>query len=126
MKKTKFLIILSSALLVGTNVFAAIPEPSATNTINSQSLIEVAKAFTRAGSSSFQNSVSELLDELTVKGISCQDGEIVRSWSNWKHGTYAIDKPFRYRQLMFLCSATTSLRSMMITVFLDLFQKMPL
>lgn len=30
-----------------------------------------------------------------VNGTTCQDGEILRSWSNWKHGTYAIDKPLQ-------------------------------
>ena len=33
--------------------------------------------------------------EVIVNGITCQDGGILRSWSNWKHGTYAIDKPLQ-------------------------------
>lgn len=74
MKKTKFIIILSSALAVGTNVFSATPEPCVTNPIHSQSLIEAAKAFTRAGSSSFQHSVSNLLDELTITSFISREG----------------------------------------------------
>lgn len=74
MKKTKTLIILSSVLLIGTNGFSAIAEPAAINTINSQSLIEVAKAFTQAGNSSFRNSVSELLDELTMTSSIAREG----------------------------------------------------
>ncbi len=30
-----------------------------------------------------------------VNGTTCQNGEILRSWSNWKYGTYAIDKPLQ-------------------------------
>ncbi|HNA62663.1 MAG TPA: signal peptidase I [Rhabdochlamydiaceae bacterium] len=30
-----------------------------------------------------------------VNGTTCQDGGILRSWSNWKHGNYAIDKPLQ-------------------------------
>ena len=33
-----------------------------------------------------------------VNGTTCQDGGIFRNWSDWKYGTYAIDKPLQVPQ----------------------------
>jgi len=33
--------------------------------------------------------------KVTVNGVVRQDDAIVRCWSNWKYGTYAIDKSFK-------------------------------
>lgn len=32
---------------------------------------------------------------VAVNGVTIQDAEIHWSWSNWKHGDYAIDKPLK-------------------------------
>lgn len=33
-----------------------------------------------------------------VNGVACRGGGILRSWPNWKHGTYAIDHPLQVPQ----------------------------
>ena len=35
---------------------------------------------------------------IVVNGVTLQDAEIRRSWANWKHGTYALDKPLQVPQ----------------------------
>ena len=74
MKNYKILIILSSIALISTGGFSAIPEPASTNMIDSQSFIKVVKTFTQAGNSSFQSSVSELLDELSITSSIVREG----------------------------------------------------
>src|SRR5438128_1133330 len=74
MKNYNILIILSSLALIGTNGFSAMPEPASTNMIDSRSLMKVVKTFAQAGNSSFQSSISALLDELSVTSSITREG----------------------------------------------------
>lgn len=74
MKYNKILIVLSSLALNCTSGFSSTPESAPIDMIDSRSLIEVAKSFTQAGSSSFRSSISELLDELTTTSSIIREG----------------------------------------------------
>jgi signal peptidase I len=41
------------------------------------------------------NTVQITEGEVTVNGVAQQSDKIFRSWSNWKYGTYAVDKSFQ-------------------------------
>ncbi|BAE81204.1 hypothetical protein [Chlamydia felis Fe/C-56] len=74
MKKTKIVITLSCALLIGAICIFSTLKPAVTCMNDSRSLVEEVKAFTLAGDSSFQNPVSELLDELNATSFISREG----------------------------------------------------
>lgn len=56
---------------------------------------------------------------------TCKDGGILRSWSNWKHGVYAIDKPLKVPpDHVFVLSDNLSAQHEVVS--LGLYQKIPL
>ncbi|ACZ33148.1 conserved hypothetical protein [Chlamydia pneumoniae LPCoLN] len=74
MKKTKIVVVLLGALLIGTIGFFIIRKPAEIQTIDSRSLIEIAKAFAYGGNDSFGDSVFELIDELDTTSSITREG----------------------------------------------------
>ncbi|SPN73324.1 hypothetical protein C10C_0142 [Chlamydia serpentis] len=74
MKKTKILIVLLTALLIGTVRFLIIPKFSTNHMIDSQSLMELTKAFNQAENNSYESSISKLLEELMISSFVNREG----------------------------------------------------
>ena len=57
-----------------------------------------------------ENDMIQIIEgSVVVNGVPLQDAGIHRNWSNWKHGSYALDSPFQVpREHVFVLSDNLS------------------